>query len=181
MLQPRSLAFNFSPYLHPTLPTISLCCPLSGAPWLRERGFTPFHLKSPRYSLVCNPHLTLTDPSLPSLPHPFLSPRPVPMSSNPSPASPNESPRLPSHSTLPHSIYHSLQNGLIAGATIPASYQSTQSTYRQSPPRTASPRIDEKSGAGFTMASSSTVRDREGSPRLWGVELKWISCVELSP
>jgi len=110
----------------------------------------------------------LTDRSLPSLPHPYhtsSSSRPSPIANgSPAPSQNGD------HHALHQSIYHALQNGF--GVASSSSYEFNNSSHRL-----LSPRMDEKGEAGFQAAPTYSSRERDGSPRLWGIELKWISYV----
>ncbi|KAK1924098.1 hypothetical protein DB88DRAFT_489076 [Papiliotrema laurentii] len=89
--------------------------------------------------------------SLPTLPHPFHGDSNNRATSN---ASPPTSPKGP---TFPNSSYHALQHPL------------TGATNAYKPPT----RVEERS----TMPASA---NKEGSPTLWGIELKWISLITLA-
>jgi len=117
-------------------------------------------------------HGILTDLSLPSLPHPFhfsAQIRPIPAIVGSPSSSPNRHSPPPRQINLP-STYHVLQNAMFAGSSTSTNYLSTQTTYRPS-----SPRMDEKGGTASPVLQGIASRDRDGSPRLFGVELKWIS------
>ncbi|RSH88899.1 hypothetical protein EHS25_002561 [Saitozyma podzolica] len=95
--------------------------------------------------------------SLPSLPHPFHSSSRALSSSSP-PQSPNGQAHHHVH-VPPQSTYLSLQSSL----SSPSGYNS---------------RMDEK--APLATYSATATREKDGPPRLLGIELKWISLVTLA-
>lgn len=103
---------------------------------------------------LCN--YPLTDTSLPSLPHPFLGDNRAYSTS-----SPPTSPRYPSSTSTVNPTYQSLVNGGLGAGSVPISSRLSE----KMPDRST-----------YTPASASKeVKADNGAPRLFGIELKWIS------
>ncbi|ODO06398.1 solute carrier family 35 (UDP-sugar transporter), member A1/2/3 [Cryptococcus wingfieldii CBS 7118] len=92
------------------------------------------------------------------------------------PQSPLGEPTHNPYRTLQQQSFHNnaQSHGSSTGSSTANNYKTTYN--RQNPPR-----MDEKVGmVGYATAMAAASREKEGPPKLWGVELKWISLITLA-
>ncbi|WVQ79935.1 hypothetical protein IAT38_002036 [Cryptococcus sp. DSM 104549] len=142
---------------------------------------------------VTRPKRRLSSQSLPTLLHPFFPSSASASSSNhramssnsvnSPPASPLGGPSHGTYQTLQQQSFHNhaQQHGHAYGTTHGHGVgQSSASSY-QAYSRTNPPKLDDKVGmVGYATAMAAAGRDKEGPPKLFGIELKWISLVTLA-
>jgi hypothetical protein len=120
------------------------------------------------YPWIFHSHKQLTNTSLPSLPHPFLSQTsPHSHRAYSATASPPASPKVnPSHHNHHHGFHNHYQPPLSTYQAL-ASGTSSQTNYQS----TYSKGMESRSAGPIPQIS----RERDGPPMLFGIELKWIS------